>query len=251
MPPPVLPHPSVPARYIAAASLDGRRVESYVQYDEAEIERSMSAPSRSSLSRASSVASGGAAEEAAVAAATAAAASAAADLHSNLVSPALSAASVASSERVPRLARLQLPNSASNKAARSRSRSRRRGGKTSDDRSARRVTADFSRVHVSRHEIQSQLTHLICIEHYRPTLPADMPDALAALLTRAWHPSPAARPTAAEFCTTVALLLDAIKAPSAAAHSSQSQAQAQQQQQNGAGVEPHPFRGSRDEAAPY
>lgn len=69
----------------------------------------------------------------------------------------------------------------------------------------------FASIWVSRHEVQSQLRHLICVEHYRPTLPADMPDALASLLTRAWHPLPALRPNAADFVNTILNLTHQLK----------------------------------------
>jgi len=75
---------------------------------------------------------------------------------------------------------------------------------------ASRPVVDINSIYVSRHDIQSQLRHLICVEHYRPTLPPDMPDELAALLQRAWHPAPHCRPAAAEFVATLARLAAAL-----------------------------------------
>jgi hypothetical protein len=74
----------------------------------------------------------------------------------------------------------------------------------------------FSSVYVSRHDVQSQLRHLICHEHYRPMLPPDMPDELAVLLARAWHPLPSQRPAAADFVQLVSRLIDTLQAQSQA-----------------------------------
>ena len=74
-----------------------------------------------------------------------------------------------------------------------------------------KAPVSFSSIYVSRHDVQAQLRHLICVEHYRPMLPADMPDELAALLSRAWHPLPNLRPAASDFVETILNLTHALK----------------------------------------
>ena len=149
--------------------------------------------------------------------------------HSNASSP------TPTSQRVPRVTNLPLkaqrrPESRKQRAAASSAAAKKPASDanvstaSASDSSMQRATSpatssapgaprpvSFASIWVSRHEVQSQLRHLICVEHYRPTLPADMPDALASLLTRAWHPLPAHRPTAGDFVNTILNLTHQLK----------------------------------------
>jgi serine/threonine protein kinase len=143
-----------------------------------------------------------------------------------LPSPALSATSE-SQKRVPRVTHLSLKDSSKKRTGRSATVRDRKSTTVASgsgeaaasassstrtrSKSIRKPKVDFRTVWVPRADVQEQLQHLICVEHYRPTLPPEMPDELAILLTRAWHPNPQLRPAATEFVKTVQELLRRLK----------------------------------------
>lgn len=147
--------------------------------------------------------------------------------NSGLSSPALSATG---SERVPRVSRLALDDARAKSSHGTSSRSgggsrkkRAEDGSSSASGSSRSKKSrprppDFASIFVSRHDVQSQLRHLICVEHYRPTIPPDMPDELASLLTRAWHPVPNMRPDASEFVAVIAGLVEQLRGQTTRRH---------------------------------
>jgi len=58
----------------------------------------------------------------------------------------------------------------------------------------------------SQQQVFSAMRHMICVQHYRPTIPSNTPPLLKKLLQQGWAPDPRDRPTCAEMLAVLARL---------------------------------------------